>query len=125
MAKNAIAPEQIRKEPLFHKKLNRTPVNTESIFAMTPETDHKVIGTFVNIETPGLSQPFTLKLYKHQEPFREVLSDNQRVTIPFSVARWINEEFCREEHSYIQDEKGQPLKTGKKIPRGKFLIEQH
>lgn len=122
MAKNAVLEE---KSPLVHRKINKTRVNLDSIHAMTKETDHKVVGTFVNIEAPGLPQKFCLKLYEGMPVFNEVLMDNETVTIPLSVARHINEEFNKEEHSYLQDAKGNSLKTGKRVPRGKFLIEQH
>jgi len=41
---------------LLLTKKNLTPVNTDSIEAMTPETDYDVVGTFVNIEAPGVAQ---------------------------------------------------------------------
>lgn len=120
-APKMIKPEE--KPPLIHSKINKTPVNTESIEAMTRDTDKTVSGTFVNIECPG--QPGTVcgLYYKGMQYFKKVFEDGENCKIPLSVARWINEKSAYEQHSYLQDEKGNPLKTGKKQPRYKFMIE--
>jgi hypothetical protein len=112
-------------DPLIHKRGNKTPVNRDSIEAMTPETDYKVVGTFVNIEAPGVPQKFSNRFYKGMQYFNEVMEDNQKYTIPLSVARFINEQWAYEKHSYIQNEKGEPIKERRQSPRGKFIIEQH
>lgn len=125
MAKGMTSTMETKTDPLIHRKIGKTPVNMHSINAMTPESDHKVIGTFVNVEAPGCTQKVSLKLYKGMQYFNEVLHDNEKCTIPFSVARYINEEFAKDEHSYLTDERGSPMKTGRKVPRGKFLIEEH
>lgn len=125
MAKGMITPILETRDPLIHKKTNKNPVNTTSVNAMTPETDYKVKGQYVNVEYPGLTQKISVKLYKGMPYFNETLEDGKTVVIPLSVARWINEEMGYDQHSYIQDDKGNPLKTGKKIPRGKFIIEEH
>jgi hypothetical protein len=125
MAKGMIQTfEQVR-DPLIHKKMNKTAVNTHSIVAMTPETDYKVKGQYVNVEYPGLTQKISVKLYPGMPYFNEVLEDGKTCIIPLSVARWINEEMGYDQHSYITDDKGTPIKSGKKIPRGKFIIEEH
>lgn len=112
--------------PLIHKRGNKTPVHLNSIEAMKPEDDHKVRGTFVNVEAPGVAHKFSLgNLYKGASYFCETLKDNETCVIPYSVARFINERFSNDKHSYIQDEKGNPIKDGAKTPRGKFLIEEH
>lgn len=125
MAKGLITPTETRTDPLIHKKINKTRVNANSIYGMTPDTDHKVRGQFVNVEYPGLPQKISGRYYPGMPYFNEVLKDGETTIVPLSVARWINEEFCYDQHSYIQDDKGQPLKTGKKVPRGKFIIEEH
>lgn len=125
MAKGMILPVEERRDPLIHKKTNKVPVNINSVFAMTRETDYKVRGQFVNVEYPGLSQKISVKLYKEMPYFNEVLEDNKTTIIPLSVARFINEELGYDQHSYLTDDKGNPIKTGKKIPRGKFIIEEH
>jgi len=106
-----------------HKRLNRTVVNKDSIEAMTRETDKMVTGTFVNIECPGQPAKIYGKYYKGMEPFCQVLEDDQKVTIPLSVARFINERCKHHKHSYILDDKGNPLKEDKPTPRYKFLVE--
>ena len=125
MAKGMITPTETRTNPLIHKRINRTPVNVDSVYGMTLEKDHKVKGQFVNVEYPGLPQKISVALYKGMPYFSEVLKDGETCIIPLSVARWINEDFGYDQHSYITDEKGQPLKSGKKVPRGKFIIEEH
>ena len=118
-----IVPQEVRKDPLIHKRINKTPVNTDSIEAMTPETDKKVTGTFLNVECPGQPGKVSGLYYKGMQYFTKVFEDGERCTIPLSVARWINERSAYEQHSYLQDEKGSPIKTGKKQPRYKFMIE--
>jgi hypothetical protein len=109
---------------IIHSKINKTPVNKESIEAMTRETDKKVIGTFVNIECPGQPAKVCGRYYKGMEYFSKVFEDGERCTIPMSVSRWINERSAYDQHSYLQDERGNPIKTGKKQPRYKFMVEQ-
>lgn len=125
MAKGMIENKEVRHDPLIHKRINRTAVNTDSVYGMTPEKDHKVRGQYVNVEYPGLSQKISVKLYPGMPYFNEVLKDNETTVIPLSVARFINEDLGYDQHSYLTDDKGNPLKTGKKIPRGKFIIEEH
>lgn len=110
---------------LLLTKKNLTPVNTDSIEAMTPETDYDVVGTFVNIEAPGVAQKVSVLLYKGMQYFNEVLEENVTYTIPYSVARWINERFCHDKANYLKNEKGEDIKENKKTFRGKFIIEQH
>lgn len=125
MAKGMITPILEKRDPLIHKRIGKTPVNINSVNAMTPETDYKVKGQYVNVEYPGLTQKISVKLYPGMPYFNETLEDGETTIIPLSVARWINEEMGYDQHSYIQDDKGNPIKTGKKIPRGKFIIEEH
>ena len=125
MAKGMISTVETRQDPLIHKKTNRTKVNINSIYGMTPETDYKVRGQYVNVEYPGLPQKISVKLYNGMPYFNEVLKDGEETVIPLSVARFINEDLGYDQHSYLTDDKGNPLKTGKKVPRGKFIIEEH
>jgi len=116
-----IKPEE--KAPLLNIKMNKTPVNTDSIEAMTKDTDKKVVGTFVNIECPGQPAKVCGLYYKGMPYFIKTFEDQERCTIPLSVARWINERIAYEQHSYLQDERGNPIKTGKKQARYKFIVE--
>jgi hypothetical protein len=118
-----ILPET-KTDPLIHKKINKVPVNNDSIEAITPDTDKKVVGTFVNIECPGQPAKICAKLYKGMQYFNEVLEDSKQYTIPWSVARFINERVNHEKHSYLTDPQGNPIKENKKTPRYKFMIEQ-
>jgi hypothetical protein len=104
----------------IHKPLNKTCVNPDSIEAMTPETDRMVHGTFVNVEYPGQTAKVCCRYYKGQNYFEKVFEDGEDYTIPLSVARHINERCFHEQHSFLQDERGQPLKSGKKVFRYKF-----
>lgn len=108
---------------LIHKRINKQPVNTDSIEALTPETDKKVKGTFINVECPGQPAKVCGKFYRGQEYFSQVFEDGEKYTVPLSIARFINERCHYEQHSHIQDEKGNPIKTGKTIPRYKFMAE--
>lgn len=111
------------KSPLIHTKISRTAVNVDSLEAMTPETEKKVTGTFVNIECPGQPGKVCGKFYRGQEYFARVFEDNERCTIPLSISRFINERVYTEQHSYLLDEKGNPIKSGKKQARYKFMVE--
>jgi hypothetical protein len=109
--------------PLIHKKISKTAVNTDSIEAMTRDTDKPVKGTFINVECPGQPAKICGRYYRGMEYFAQTLEDNTQYTVPWSVARFINERCFTETHIYIVDEKGNPLKGGKKVPRYKFMIE--
>jgi hypothetical protein len=125
MAKGMIITTEERKDPLIHRRISKKPVNTNSVYAMTRENDYNVKGQFVNVEYPGLPTKISVKLYKDMPYFNETLQDGQTTIVPLSVARFINEDLGYDQHSYITDDKGNPIKTGKKIPRGKFIIEEH
>lgn len=118
-----IVPHEERKDPLIHKRINRSVANGESIEAITPDTDKKVRGTFLNVECPGQPAKISAKLYKGMQYFCEVMEDGLEYTIPWSVARFINERVQAEKHSYLTDDKGNPIKENKKTPRYKFMIE--
>jgi hypothetical protein len=108
---------------LIHKRINKTPMNRESIEGMTRDNDKMVTGTFVNIESPGQTAKISGKYYKGMEYFTRVFHDDERATIPLSVARFINERCKYFKHSHILDDKGQPIKEDKPYPRYKFMIE--
>ena len=114
------------KEPrtILSKPINKTPINKDSIEGMTPETDKIVKGTFLNVEYPGQPGKVSGRYYKGMQFFEKVMEDGIRYEIPLSVARYINERCGYEQHSYLQDDKGQAVKTSKTIPRYKFMIEQ-
>lgn len=107
----------------LHKPISRQVKNPDSIEAMTRETDKMVTGTFVNIETPGQPGKVSCKLYRGQEYFSKTFEDDERCTIPLSVARFINERVNHSQHTHLLDEKGNPIKSDKKIPRYKFMVE--
>lgn len=109
--------------PLIHPKISSKVVNPDSIEAMTRETDRNVHGTFINIECPGQPARICCKYYRGQEFFAMTMLDNEKYKIPLSVARHINERCYHEPHSYLVDDKGNPVKTGKKQFRYKFMIE--
>lgn len=111
------------KTNMIHKKINRTPVNTQSIESMTRETDKMVTGQFINIECPEQPAKISVKLYPGMEYFSRLFLDQERCTIPLSVARFINERCAHEKHVHLQDEKGNPVKDGKSHPRYRFMIE--
>jgi len=104
----------------LHKKINKTPVNLDSIEALTPETDRKITGTFINVECPGQPAKISCRYHRWQEYFSQVFEDGQRYTIPLSVAKHINERCQKEEHTNLTDEKGQPLKGNKFTSRYRF-----
>ncbi len=107
----------------IHARSNKTVVNPDSIEAMTPEKDKTVHGTFVNIEYPGQSAKVCGLYYKGMKYFEKVFEDNQKYSIPLSVARWINERIYFEQHTHLLDETGSPVKGGKKLSRYKFIVE--
>jgi hypothetical protein len=123
MTKGLIVPVETKTDPLVHRRINRAPVNVESIEAMTPDMDKKVRGTFVNIECPGQPAKISCKLYKGMQYFSETFLDNGTYTIPLSVARHINERCKAFKHSYLMDDKGNPIKEEKPTARYKFIVE--
>jgi len=111
------------KTPLIHSKINKTPVNTDSIEAMTPDKDKKVYGKFLNIEYPGQTAKICCRLYRGMPYFQMTMVDGETYTIPLSVARFINERIHYEPHHFMRDEKGNEIKGQKSMPRYKFIIE--
>lgn len=109
--------------PLIHTRINKTPVNVDSIEALTPEKDRMVTGVFVNVECPGQPAKVCGRYYRGMQYFSKVFNDGEKATIPLSVARFINERCCHEQHQYSTDEDGIPIKSGKKIYRYKFHSE--
>lgn len=100
----------------------RKPINKDSIFAITKDTDYMVTGTFLNIECPGQPMKIPVKLYKDMQYFCKTLEDGVTYTIPWSVSRHINEEIYSMTHGYLLDANGLPAKSQKKIHRCKFIV---
>ena len=119
-----IAP-QTQTRSIISAPISKTPVNVDSIEAMTPETDKRVHGEFVNIEAPGQPAKVCGKYYKKMNYFEKVFRDGEKCTIPLSVARWINERCYYNKHTYLMDAEGNPLKEDRATPRYKFIIEGH
>lgn len=113
---------QVTVEPkmTIHKRINRTPVNTDSIEALTPETNRMVTGTFINVECPGQPAKVSCRYHRWMEFFSQVFEDGQKYTIPLSIVRHINEKCKKEEHTSLMDEKGQPIKGNKYTSRYRF-----
>lgn len=122
MTQKMIKPVE-KKVNTLQTPINRSPINKDSIEGMTRENDKMVIGTFVNIECPGQTQYIAGQYYKGMQFFGKVFKDNEKCTIPLSVARWINERFAYDKHKHILDDEGNPLKDPYAISRGKFIIE--
>jgi len=121
-----VAPKMIvpvTKSQMIPNKNNKTAINKDSIEALTPETDKQVTGTFVNVECPGQPAKICGKYYKGMQYFSKTFEDGERATIPLSVARFINERCVYDQHSYILDDRGNPVKGEKKVPRYKFTAE--
>jgi hypothetical protein len=106
---------------LFVRAINKTAVNKDSIEAITPETDRMVAGIFRNIENPGHPARICMRLYKHQQPFDQVMEDGLLYTIPFSVARAIREYCQHEKHEHLLDDRGQSVKGKKMFQRYDFI----
>ena len=103
------------------KPINKTAINKDAIEAMTPETDRMVTGVFKNLECQGQPARIICRLYKYQQPFNQVLNDGERYTIPYSVARHINENCAYPIHGFLLDDKGNHVKgTGRTVNRYQF-----
>ncbi len=85
--------------------IHREPVNKDSVYAMTAETDKQVTGIFKNIESPGQPGHICMRLYKGQQPFKQVMNDGHTYTIPLSVARELNKscKYLRDRHMLDAD----------------------
>ena len=119
-----IVPIEEKKDPLIHRKINRKPIHTDSIEAMTPEKDKMVYGQFLNVECPGQPAKISGKYYRGMEYYSEVMEDGKKYKIPLSVARFINERCMHFKHTHLMDEKGNPIKSDVPTARYKFIIEQ-
>lgn len=116
-----IVPDKIRAG--VHVAQNRTPVNVDSIEAMTPEKDHLVTGTFVNIECPGQPAKICCKLYPHMQYFERTFDDGEKATIPLSVARHIKERIFTTTHKHLLDDEGKPVKSDQIRHRYNFVSD--
>lgn len=120
-----IQPKETKTLPQDLLIKSRTPVNILAIEAITPETDYKVRGTFVNVETPGQPALITCRMYKGMQTFSKLFADNERCIIPHSVARVINERINISKHKHSIDENGNPVKVSDTpIARYKFIVEE-
>lgn len=108
-------------ESLIYPEISHKPVNNEAIEGMTRETDRMVSGTFINIECPGQPAKVSCKYYKGMPYFSQTLEDGEEYRLPLSVSRHINERCFNEPHSYLMNDKGEYIKSGKKIFRYKFM----
>lgn len=104
--------------------IKRTPVNVDSIEGMTRATDKMVFGQFINIEAPDQSAMVCGKFYKGMNYFAKLFKDNEKCTIPLSIARHINERCCTDTHKFILDENGNQIKNPIPKARYKFIIER-
>lgn len=114
-----------QRKPLINKPINKTPVNKDSIEGLTSEKDKTVTGTFINIECPGQPAKICGRYYRGMEYFVKVFNDNEKCSIPLSVARYINERIFHERQSHILDDQGAPVKHPQPVFRYKFMIEQY
>ncbi len=113
---------QEKKNPMIIGQVSKKPVNTESIEAMTPETDRPVRGTFKNLESPGNMGFVGCLLYKGMPYWQKWFDDGEEATIPLSVARHINENTSYPIQAYLLDSKGNYMKgTGKIVQRYQFV----
>lgn len=108
-------------EPTF----KRLAVNAHTVWGMRKADDHTVTGTFVNVECPGQPAKVCAKYYPGMDYFSKTFIDNEKTTVPLSVARWLNEECFVAEHTSILGDDGLPMKGLKKKPRYKFIVESY
>ncbi len=102
---------------------NAVPVNKDSIEGLTRDTDHKVKGTFMNLECPGQTAKVSGLFYKGMQYFSQVFKDNEKYEIPISVARFINERCCNYKASRLTDASGNPITETRPTSRYKFIID--
>lgn len=119
-------PKKVEEQPKFvERSENITKVfNKDSIEAFTPETDRMVTGIFRNIEAPGQPAKITMRLYKNQPIFNQVMEDGIMYTIPLSIARAIREYCQHVKHEHLLDETGKPMKVNKPFPRYDFVASE-
>jgi len=80
-----------------------------------------VRGRFNYHEIPGGTLPFVLRLYKGDPVMRYDLKDGEVYTLPFGVARHLNNNVGRYEHQFLLDKNGSPSSLARrKIRRCSF-----
>ena len=122
--------QDVPKAPVFvagYEIPGKKPVNTDSIEALNPETDRMVKGVFKNLEFPGQSAKITMRLYKGQRMFNEVLFHDREYTIPLSIARAINTRTSYQVHkNCIDDKTGENRKdVGQIVQRYQFISTEY
>jgi hypothetical protein len=113
------------KKLYIHPRINKTPVNIDSIEAMKPEDNKKVYGEFLNVEYPGQTAFVCCKYHKWQEYFSKTFQDGEKATINLIEARHINERCRYTKPTNLIDDRGNPIKDEKYHPRYKFIIEKY
>lgn len=89
--------------------------------------DSKLVkGTFKNIECPGASLEFSLRLYK-QDPIRVYnFEDGESYTIPMGVAKHINRQCQYKRSKHLVDKEGNPIiGYNNPISRYQFVSEDY
>lgn len=80
-----------------------------------------VRGRFNNLENPGGTFRFVVKLYKNDPVMKYELRDGHVYELPRGVARHLNNDVGRTEHQFLLDERGNPsTMIGRRIRRVMF-----
>lgn len=116
----------LNQQHIWYGNTSKVPVNTDSIEAMTAETDHPVKGIFKNLECPGQPAYVCCRIYKGQPVFQKWFDDGEEAVIPLSVARHINQNTQYPIHAYLLDDKGNYVKgTGVMRQRYQFTSRDY
>lgn len=93
------------------RRIKRTPEEKKKSEALRKEAQERdsemVVGVFKNLEAPGGSLTFTYRAYKEDDYQIYELKDGQEYTIPYGVAKHINNHTRNAKREYATNEKGE------------------
>lgn len=85
------------------------------------DRDNKMVkGRFRNLESPGGTLKFALKLHKGDPVMKFSMTDGEVYDVPLMVAKHLNNNCQRSTNQNLLDAQGYPVKGSKKVRRFAF-----
>lgn len=95
-------------------------------FEQMRKADAKLVkGVFQDNEVKGGHVTFPFKKWKGDELKVYTLIDGEEYELPIAVVKHLNSGCCYDQHSYLQDVHGKPLKSGRKVHRFAFKVSEY
>ena len=99
---------------------NRRKLTSDEIKKLRDRDNKMVKGRFRNLESPGGTMKFVMKLYKGDPVMKFSMTDGEVYDVPLMVAKHLNNNCTRETNQKLLDSSGYPVKGSKKVRRFAF-----